>query len=206
MNISLSAIGKRFNREWIFRKLDYEFESGLKYAILGNNGSGKSTLLQIISGSLMQSEGDIHYRHDNKVIPSDLIFRKLTIASPYLELLEEFTLSEVIDFHYKFKNYLSGFSKESIIEILDFEKVVNRKIKNFSSGMKQRVKLAFAILSDVPMVLLDEPCSNLDYQGMQWYQTLIENYTQNRLVLICSNHQSEEIDFCDYRLNILDYK
>ena len=206
MNIILSNIGKRFNRDWIFRKLDYSFESGKKYAILGNNGSGKSTLLQIISGSLTQSEGDIKYHNEDNIISPDLIFRKVTIASPYLELLEEFTLSEVIDFHFKFKNYLPGFTKSSIIEILGLEKVLNRKIRNFSSGMKQRVKLVFAILADVPIILLDEPCSNLDHQGMQWYRGLIEQYAQNRLVLVCSNHQAEEIDFCDFRLNILDYK
>jgi ABC-type multidrug transport system ATPase subunit len=205
MKISLEHIGRRFNREWIFRDVNYEFESNHTYAILGSNGAGKSTLLQVISGSLTSSEGIIHYSEGDKQIDQDYVFLCQSMAAPYLELIEEFTLSELIDFHFRFKKYRKGFDKRNLIELLGLKNSEFKALKHFSSGMKQRVKLALAFCSDTKLLLLDEPSSNLDQQGLDWYLSLAANECSDRLVIICSN-QEQEYSFCQHKINLADYK
>lgn len=205
MTIQLTNIGRRFNREWIFRGVDYLFAQGESYAILGPNGSGKSTLLQVLNGSLTPSAGSIKYFNRDIEIEAEQIFSQLSFAAPYLDLIEEFTLSEVIDFHFKFKPYKTGLDKNSVIALLGMETSRNKQIRNFSSGMKQRLKLALAFCADTPLLMLDEPTSNLDSQGVDWYLGLIEQYAAARLTIICSN-QEHEYSFCRERISISDYK
>jgi ABC-type multidrug transport system ATPase subunit len=205
MKIVLENIGRRFNREWIFKKIDYVFESGEAYAVLGPNGSGKSTLLQVLTGSLTPSAGKITFFKDHRQVDIDLVFQQISLAAPYLELIEEFTLAEMIDFHFKFKSYLAGMDKIAVGDILNLTGSTNKPIKYFSSGMKQRLKLALAFCSDTGMLMLDEPTSNLDTQGVDWYLSLVEQFAQNRLTIICSN-QLHEHAFCRNVLNITDYK
>jgi len=203
--IKLSNIGRRFNRDWIFRRVDYTFNSPETYAILGPNGSGKSTLLQILNGSLSPSIGQIDFFKGDEKIDIEQVFKHLSLAAPYLELIEEFTLAEVIDFHFKFKPYKAGFDQSAVINLLGMPASKNKAIRYFSSGMKQRLKLALAFCADTPMLMLDEPTSNLDSQGVDWYLGLVEHYAQNRLTIICSN-QPHEYNFCNHILNIVDYK
>ncbi|MDP3467154.1 MAG: ATP-binding cassette domain-containing protein [Daejeonella sp.] len=205
MKINLEHIGRRFNREWIFRDVNYVFESGSSYAILGANGAGKSTILQVISGSLSSSEGTILYTKDDVLLNHEKIFEHISMAAPYLELIEEFTLGELIDFHFQFKKYRSGLNRALLIELLGLKHSEHKAIKHFSSGMKQRVKLALAFCSDTEMILLDEPASNLDQQGLEWYLSLIETYSSDRILIICSN-QLQEYSFCKTQLNVADYK
>ncbi|ARS42087.1 ABC transporter ATP-binding protein [Sphingobacteriaceae bacterium GW460-11-11-14-LB5] len=204
MNITLQNVGRRFNKEWIFRNLSTEFSSGNSYAILGPNGSGKSTLLSVLTGSLSPSEGEISFS-DNKDIPVENIYQYISLAAPYLELVETFTLREIIDFHFKFKNFALGLDTKKLIGILGLEKATNKEIKYFSSGMKQRTKLALACCTDTPILFLDEPTSNLDVQGISWYRELIENFGKDRLTIIGSN-QIQEYDFCTNQIQISDYK
>jgi len=205
MKIVLENISRRFNREWIFRKINYTFESGQSYAILGSNGSGKTTLLQVISGSLTPSEGNISYQAEHKNLDIELVFQQLSMAAPYMELIDEFTLQEHIDFHFRFKRFGYGFNTASIIELLGLEKSSNKLIKHFSSGMKQRTKLALAFCSDTPVLLLDEPVSNLDKDGISWYLDLVRQFTTDRLIIICSN-QEQEYTHCKHRIEVADYK
>lgn len=206
MKVILTDVGRRYNREWIFKHINYEFESGRSYAILGPNGSGKSTLLKVLSGSLAPSSGSICFEMNSKIVDVERIFQFLSLATPYVELIEEFTLREQIQFHFKFKNYLSGYSEVEVVALLGLEKAIDKELKYFSSGMKQRVKLALACCSDSILVLLDEPTSNLDAAGEEWYLELVDKTKHaNRLFIICSN-QEKEYTFCDYRLSISDYK
>lgn len=200
MKITLNNTGKRYNTEWIFKNVNYEFNSQNKYAILGSNGSGKSTLLQVIAGNIIQSAGEIKYSIVDKVISTENIFKSISFAAPYIELIEEFTLSEAIDFHQKFKPFYPNLNKEKIIELTSLEKSKDKAIKYYSSGMKQRVKLALSILSDTPLLLLDEPCTNLDKQGIDWFQNLISKHTEKRLLIVCSNRQKDEYSFCNEEL------
>jgi ABC-type multidrug transport system ATPase subunit len=203
--ISLENIGRRFNRDWIFRGVDYTFISGESYAILGPNGSGKSTLLQVLNGSLSPSVGEIGYFFDEQPVEVEKVYQHLSFAAPYLEVIEEFTLTEMIDFHFKFKLYKPGIDKNEVIALLNMQGSKNKLIRYFSSGMKQRLKLALAFCSDTPMLMLDEPTSNLDNQGVDWYLSLVEQFAANRLTIICSN-QEHEYKFCNKKLSITDYK
>jgi ABC-type multidrug transport system ATPase subunit len=205
MKITLQNIGRRFNRDWIFRNIDYTFTSGETYAVLGPNGSGKSTLLQVLNGSLAPSAGDIKYSLGESSVEIDAVFKHVSLAAPYLELIEEFTMDEMTDFHFKFKSYRPGMDKEAVISLLNLQGGPNKMIKYFSSGMKQRLKLALAFCSDTPMLMLDEPTSNLDSQGVDWYLNLVQQFAADRLTIICSN-QEHEYSFCNQRLNISDYK
>lgn len=203
MKISLTDAGKRFNRDWIFRHLTYEFSAGQSYAIIGPNGSGKSTLLQVLSGAMQLNEGNGEWIIDNGKLASENIYSHVSICAPYLEVVEEMNLEEFFSFHQNFKSLL--LSSEKIISLLGLENARQKQIRNYSSGMKQRVKLAQAIFSDVPVVLLDEPCTNLDAAGIQLYHNLINEYCRNRMVIVSSNDEVE-YGFCKQRINISDYK
>ena len=205
LSIKLNQIGRRFNRDWIFRGIDYTFNVGESYAVLGPNGSGKSTLLQVLNGSLTPSTGTINFFEADKLIDIENVFQHLSLAAPYLELIEEFTLTEMIDFHFKFKTYLPGMTNEAVIDLLNMPTSKHKMIRYFSSGMKQRLKLALAFCADASLLILDEPTSNLDTQGVDWYLSLVQQYAQNRLTIVGSNQQ-HEYDFCTHQLNITDYK
>lgn len=205
ITITLDNAGRRFNRDWIFRNITYTFASGNSYAILGPNGSGKSTLLQLLNGSMAPSSGKITYLLNGEAVSTEEVYQYLTLAAPYLELIEDFTLTEMIDFHFKFKKPLAGIGTKEIIELLGFQSSVNKLIKYFSSGMKQRLKLILAFCSATPILMLDEPTSNLDNQGVEWYQSLVERFCDDRLVIVCSN-QVHEYAFCRHQLSISDYK
>ncbi|HKK75303.1 MAG TPA: ABC transporter ATP-binding protein [Saprospiraceae bacterium] len=205
MKVQLSQVGKRFKYEWIFRGVDAEFQSGNSYAIQGPNGSGKSTLLKILSGHLSPSKGKISFYQDGQPIEINQVYQSISYAAPYIDLIEDFTLREAIHFHQKFKPLLDGLSTQDLIQILAFEKSVHKAVKYFSSGMKQRLKLVLALCSRATIVLLDEPGTNLDSQGIEWYRGLIERFHQERLLIIASNVPAD-FDFCDQQLNILDYK
>ncbi len=205
MQIVLENIGRRFNRDWIFKEINYTFESENSYAILGANGSGKSTLLQIIAGSLTSSTGNVIYSENSKHLEIENAYQHLSLAAPYLELIEEFTLEEIADFHFSFKRYREEMDSNAFFDLLALKNARKKLLKNFSSGMKQRVKLALAFCADTPVLLLDEPTSNLDQQGTEWYLSLIERFSKNRLVIICSN-QKHEYEFCNFTLDITNYK
>jgi ABC-type multidrug transport system ATPase subunit len=204
MHITLNNTGKRFNLEWIFRHVDFEFFSGKSYAIVGANGSGKSTLLQVIAGALMHSEGNIVYTDDNqKPIANDLIFEQMSIAAPYLELIEEMTATEFLSFHQTFKTFIKPIPE--ILKEIGLAESANKQIRYFSSGMKQRLKLGQAFFSNTSILLLDEPTTNLDEVGIQLYLRLIKDYAEKRLLIICSNDEAE-YGFCDEKIIVEKYK
>jgi ABC-type multidrug transport system ATPase subunit len=213
MKIVLSDAGKRFNRDWIFRHFTYSFDKGNAYAITGPNGSGKSTLLQVLSGSMHMNEGSMRYEAESQKlevgsrkseIPHEEIYNHVSICAPYLEVVEEMTLKEFLDFHHGFKPFLPGINTDSIISALSLEKAVSKQIRYYSSGMKQRVKLAQCIFSDTAIVLLDEPCTNLDATGIDLYHRLIDDYCKDRLVVVSSNDEVE-YRFCKHKINIKDF-
>jgi len=205
MKIRLTNVGKRFNREWIFRNFNFEFHSERSYAITGPNGSGKSTLLQIIAGATTFNEGDIEYFLPDKKIAEENLYNNISIAAPYLELVEEMTLMEFLQFHTRLKSWLPSFDSKKLVAVIRLEDAAKKQIRYFSSGMKQRVKLAQAIFSDVPVVLLDEPCTNLDEEGIILYKALVDEHCKNRLLIVSSN-DVQEYDFCDEVIDMKSYK
>jgi ABC-type multidrug transport system ATPase subunit len=205
MTITLSDSGKRFNRDWIFRHLNYTFLQGNSYAITGPNGSGKSTLLQILSGSMAISEGTINWSMNNTPVDVDHVFKQISMAAPYLEVIEEMTAIEFLQFHQQFKKLLPGISVKEIVNVIGLEKAANKQIRYYSSGMKQRIKLAQAIFSDTPLLLLDEPCTNLDATGYQLYNSLVNDYANGKTIIVSSNDVNE-YSFCEKIISIMDYK
>jgi ABC-2 type transport system ATP-binding protein len=212
MRITLIDAGKRFNRDWIFRHLRYEFLPRQHYAITGPNGSGKSTLLQVIAGAIAISEGEVRYASGSHStggssadIPPDQAYRYLSLSAPYLDLVEEMTALEFLNFHSAFKPFLPAIGISEILEAVGLVNTEQKQIRFFSSGMKQRLKFAQALFSDTSVILLDEPCTNLDAEGIALYQQLVRKHGEGRLVIVSSN-DPQEYDFCEHRIDIRRYK
>jgi ABC-type multidrug transport system ATPase subunit len=203
MQITLTNVGKRFNREWIFRHFSYQFGENKKYAITGSNGSGKSTLLQVMAGALTHNEGNVDFALQQKNIESEQHYQHISIAAPYLELIEEMTSGEFLHFHRQFKPLT--LPDIDILEIAGLKKAINKQIRYYSSGMKQRLKLVQAFFCNAPVLLLDEPTTNLDAEGIALYMQLIKDYTADKLIIISSN-DLQEYSFCDAVIAIGDYK
>lgn len=202
MQISLHNTGKRYNREWIFRSVNFVFEPNRAYAITGPNGSGKSTLLQVIAGALQHNSGSLTYTTNaGKQIEEP--YAHIAFAAPYLDLIEEMTATEFLNFHEKFKPLTLSIAE--ILKEVNLEKAAQKQIRYFSSGMKQRLKLAQAFFSNAPVLLLDEPTSNLDKEGINLYKELIKGQQGKKLIIISSN-DTEEYNFCNEVLDIVDYK
>ncbi len=204
-SIELQDAGKRFNRSWVFRHLSHSFQQDSHTVILGPNGSGKSTLLQAILGSQSLSDGSVTYKVNGVEIKQEEALGFFSLATPYLELIEEYTLREMLLFHGKLVPFRSRLSISEIISLLYLDDAANRPLKQYSSGMKQRVKLGLALLTDTPFVLLDEPCANLDSNAMKWYSNLVESHKDGRVIIVCSNAQEQEYSFCSKQLVITDY-
>ncbi len=205
MTISLEHISKRFQRHWIFRDVNYTFSSPNSVALLGPNGSGKSTLLRIIAGIQAPSMGKLSFTSNEKSLPATEIFSYVSFCAPGMELVEELTLREFFDFHFSFKPTLPYLTADDIIKLIGLKDAADKSIGDYSSGMKQRVKLAQAIFTNTPVLLLDEPCTNLDQHGVEQYGTWIEQYGTDRLVVVASNDPREYF-FCTEQLEIATYK
>src|SRR6187551_3373442 len=187
MEITTENLGKRFNREWIFRNLTHTFKSGETYAITGPNGSGKSTLLQVLWGQMPPSAGALKFRKNDVEVPPENVFQHLSIATPYMDLIDEFTLAEQLQFHFKLKTPRDGMTIDQMIDRLYLNAARDKYISNFSSGMRQRVKLGLAFFSQAEMVFLDEPGTNLDNQAFEWYLTQLRALPADSMVFIASN-------------------
>ncbi len=205
MKITLNDIGKKFNRQWVFKGINFSLAANSSCALIGNNGSGKSTLLQIIDNYQTFSKGTIQYELEGHQLEEEELVGKIALAAPYLELLDDFSLMEMMRFHFAIMPIQKGVSFEEMIAGCGLLGQENKLIKYFSSGMKQRLKLVLAIYADTPLLLLDEPCSNLDEQGIEWYRNLVRTQLGKRTIIIASN-QSYEYDFCEKSLSVLDFK
>jgi len=203
MNLSLDNIGKRFKFHWIFRNVNLEIQSGQVLSVKGPNGSGKSTLLKIISGFLSPSEGSIAFRQDGQVVKD--FYSKVTYAAPYIDPIGQMTLKEHLTFHNQFKSFKSDLKPEQVLRILELEHAADKQLKDFSSGMQQRVRLGLAVLTDSDLCILDEPSTNLDTKGFDWYRNLLISYQNNSAIIIASNEQR---DFLNQEMvvDIRDFK
>ncbi len=206
MKISLKNISKKYNQNWIFKSLNLEINDADKLVVLGANGSGKSTFMQIVAGYVSPTNGVVSYSANNKIIENEIIYQSLSISAPSLELIEEFTLEENILFFTQLKPLMNNLTVSKLASLCYLDSSINKPLFQFSSGMKQRLKLGLAITANVPLLLLDEPTSNLDKQGIEWYKNLINDYTKNKTCIVCSNQVNDEYFFCKQQINIDDYK
>jgi ABC-type multidrug transport system ATPase subunit len=207
VNIRIRQAGKRYESDWIFRTIDLDISTGEKVAALGPNGSGKSTFLQLVSGFVTPSEGTISWTaSDGTAVPVEAVYRDLSLAAPYVEVPEEMTFRELLEFHFRFKRPLQGLGVEDILDLSGLKSASGRPVRHYSSGMKQRVRLSLAICSESSLLLLDEPCSNLDASAAAWYRDTVELFSDGRTVLVCSNHQKEEYGFCTRQVDVTRWK
>jgi ABC-type multidrug transport system ATPase subunit len=205
LSIAVEKLSKRFNREWIFQDVNYLFRSGNTYAITGPNGSGKSTFLQVLWGQVPQSSGTITYKKGTRFVPVEEVFQYLSIATPYMDLVEEFTLQEMLLFHFRLKPIRQGCTVEKLLHIMYLEDAADKQLLNFSSGMKQRLKLGLAFYTQADAYFLDEPGTNLDRQAFEWYIRELQALPQKAIVFIASN-DAEEYPSTATLLNIMDFK
>ncbi len=206
IKIELIDVAKKFQSEWIFKQVNLELEPVSKLVILGGNGSGKSTLLQIISTAIGLNKGQVLYSHQQQKIANETIHQYISFASPYLQLIEEFTLRELIDHLANYKPFIAALSTDEILERIALPNIQSKYIRQYSSGMKQRVKLALAIMADCPVLLLDEPISNLDKNAIKWYHGMMEDYATNKTVVVCSNSIEAEYEGITRFLDVSAFK
>lgn len=206
MEIILDNISKKFGNQWVIKNLSFHFREHHKYAVIGANGSGKSTLLQIIISKIPFSKGKLQYfkSQNTEISPQD-IYKHVTIATTAMNLIEEFTLNELLDFHFQFKKPIIDGSRKEILKIIQLENEGKKLISNFSSGMKQRLKIGLALLTDSDIVIFDEPGANLDEAAKLWYHELIEKYLNNRMLIVASN-EITDYKMCSEYVNLGDYK
>ncbi len=199
MKIIATGIHKKFRQEWVFKSLSYTFESGKSYAIVGPNGAGKSTLLKTLAQYSLPNKGSVEFEGI-----SEDVNKQISFAAPYSELIEEFTLPELLDFLVQIDFLLARWDFDAFTSFIDLRPSQTKFIKNFSSGMRQKVKLGIALVSERSILCLDEPTSNLDESAKAWFYQAMESQ-RHKLILIASNEQAE-INLCTDRLAISDYK
>lgn len=190
--LTLQNLTKSFGRRLIFKEINYEFKSGLVFGLAGKNGSGKSTLAKILSGIISPTSGKVVHKLNNKVIEPDNLHNHLGFVSPYLVLYDEFSAEE--NFIHFFKIRGMKVDNERIKNLLNDFGLYDRKndlLKTYSSGMKQRIKTIFALLHSPELLILDEPTSNLDISGKEKIYETIKKQSENRLIIIASNEESD---------------
>lgn len=199
MKIIATGIHKKFRQEWVFKALNYTFESGKSYAIVGQNGAGKSTLLKTLAQYSLPNKGTVEFKGI-----SENVNKQISFAAPYSELIEEFTLPELLSFLIEIDFLAARWDFNAFTSFIDLRPTETKYIKNFSSGMRQKVKLGVALAADRPILCLDEPTSNLDEAAKNWFYKALESQ-RHKLILIASNEKAE-IDLCTNSLAIADYK
>jgi ABC-type multidrug transport system ATPase subunit len=174
--------------------------------VLGPNGAGKSTLLSILAGQLLPTTGQVHYTLGGRPLPVAEVPRQLAYCAPYLDLPEDFTLLELLAFHTRLKPLQPGLTAAGLVELMYLEKARHQPVREFSSGMKQRLKLGLALYAATPLLLLDEPTTNLDATGTAWYLEHVARVrTVERLVIVSSNVPAE-YTFCEEQVRITDFQ
>lgn len=201
MILKASGLGKKFVRDWIIRDFNYTFDSPGLYAVKGPNGSGKSTLLKLLAGFLTPSKGEVQWKLRDQALPVEEQYLRLAVAAPYMQLIEELTLNEFLSFHKKFKSFLEGESVDTFKDKTGLSMHGEKQIKDFSSGMKQRVKLGLCFYFEHDVIMIDEGTTNLDYQGVEWFREEVQKL-KNHLVILFSN-QKEEYSLAEKSIELL---
>jgi ABC-type multidrug transport system ATPase subunit len=202
MQLILDNLSKKYPKNKLFENINYKFEINKAYAITGENGSGKSTLIKIMAGVTAPTKGDVVLVSNGKTVEKEKIFQFLSITAPYLDLIEEFTLKEHLEFHAKFKKVRNGANIDDEIEAANLSKSMHKTVSEFSSGMKQRLKLILCCAFESKILLLDEPTSHLDTKGVDWYKSLISRCSNDRIIIIASNDPMEYTSFTQEILEI----
>lgn len=192
MKVVGTNLKKVFNRRIVFDNISFIVESGQVLSITGPNGSGKSTISKIICGLLTPSAGKIEYENGITKIQREDFYKHVGFVAPYLELYGEFTAMENLIIEGNARGLRNV--KERAMEILSLVGLFNRRndeVRGFSSGMKQRMKYASALIHNPQILLLDEPTTNLDEAGIKMVMDLIEAFKKDKILIIATNDPKE---------------
>jgi len=206
IQLRVRELKKTFNNRLVFNKLSFKLNSGDRFVITGKNGSGKSTLIKILAGVLTETSGKLEYFVNDKKVDRENYYQVVGLVSPYLVLYDEFTAFENLSLFSKIRGM--KISDEVINEILKRVGLFERRndlIRTYSSGMKQRMKYASAILHDPLVLLLDEPTSNLDQDGKNFVDELIFNFRKDGIVIVATN-ETQDFKYGDKIINLDDFK
>lgn len=195
MEVQLQNISKRYIFDWIIKDLNYLFPEGSVTGVNGINGSGKSTLIKILSGWLSTSKGQVSYTLDGKAVKRDNIYKHVSIVGPYTDVIQEYDLEEMYTFHTKFKKLNGIATFEEFRDVVRLKGHRGKPMQFYSSGMKQRVELAFALLTNTKLLLLDEPTAYLDENNKKWFYDLLKVNMKSKTVIISSNDM-EDFTYC----------
>ncbi|MBK9274370.1 MAG: ABC transporter ATP-binding protein [Flavobacteriales bacterium] len=206
MEVALRSVTRSFGREVVFRGVDHVFAPGSRTALLGPNGSGKSTLLQVIGGALSATSGTVTHQLNGRAIDPGSVYRHVAFATPYLGLYEDLSLRDTLAFHRRFKPFRPGLTDSNVARAALLDQELDKPVRQFSSGMKQRLKLVLAVMSDVPLLLLDEHTSNLDARGTAWSVDLLREHLDGRTLVVASNRVEAETALCTAQLDVLAWK
>jgi ABC-type multidrug transport system ATPase subunit len=208
INLICKDISKKYNGKVIFKNLNVNLTEKSSLVITGRNGSGKSTLLKVISHLVRLDKGNIDMIINGEKISKDKYFTNIGFFSPYINLYDELTGWENLDFFYDLKVAVKDNKKDRIKSLLEKVGLYNSRddlIRNYSSGMKQRLKLAFSVLNEPKLLLMDEPRTNLDEDGISVIYSIAEEQ-KNRGILVLATNEAEDTALCSSKLNIEEYK
>lgn len=190
--IEVDNLGKRFGERKVFSKISFDLKAGESIAIVGRNGSGKSTLLKVLLSLLIPTRGSVLYLKDSEPMDEAQIRQSVSFVAPYLNLYDHLTAEENIKFFTAMTgDSITGKEINNLMERVGLEGRGMDFVYGYSSGMKQRLKYAVALLKKPSFLFLDEPTSNLDDDGKKIVFDLIEEYRQNAIIIVATNENEE---------------
>lgn len=193
--IVANNISKRYGYQWIIKDFSHHFLAQDICGISGSNGSGKSTLIKILSGFLTPTSGNVNFQVNGSKCSMDQLYRHVSLAAPYTDIINEYTLEENFNFHSKFKPLIDNIDFKTFEAKIHLKGHAQKTLQHFSSGMKQKIQLALALMSNNPILLLDEPTSFLDMNAKSWFSQLLSESSAHKLIIIASN-DSYDLDLC----------
>jgi heme exporter protein A len=203
MDIGLSGhnLKKVFNRRAIFEGISFALRPQQTLLVTGPNGSGKSTLVKIISGVLTPTSGELKVTW-NGADGISMLHSLIGLVSPYLQMYDEFSPRENLQFALSVRGMAPSFSRiQPLLEKLQLKGRVDDPVRTFSSGMKQRVKFAFALIHHPPILILDEPMANLDAKGIELVREIMEDHCKHGVLVVATNDITDVTKF-DFRVNL----
>jgi ABC-type multidrug transport system ATPase subunit len=205
MQIKLDQVSKKYGNEFVLKNMNFALLPGETYGLVGPNGTGKSTLLKLLSGFLSPTKGRIEFSHGGERLLAERVYKQISYTAPYIELIEEFTMLEVLTFHTKTRGWQNTHSIESVMALSELGHAKERELRHFSSGMKQRLKIAIALCTSSSCVLLDEPTTNLDQKAVKWYLKSLQEQLNGRLCVIASN-DAIDLEVTTQTIDVMQYK
>jgi len=202
VSLSVESLSKLFNRRTIFEGVSFSLKQGESLAVTGKNGSGKSTLAKIVCGLISSNAGSIRCAVAGREIRQEDMFQHIGFVAPYLNLYEEFSGIENLRLIGKIRNLpdtMEAEGEDLLREFGIFERRLD-DVRTYSSGMKQRLKYAAALLHHPEILILDEPTANLDIEGIAVVRRIMRVQTLEGILLIATNEKED----LEYAATVLD--